>query len=87
MQMLVLEDKRQMTMVVSSSATKDLLPCQIVFTSSTPKTLPPNNKRKTDCINDGWDLTFNEITSHLWKQPSNLCKKSSFSTYNPKSSY
>jgi len=59
-QMLSLEDKRQVTIVVSSNTVKDLLPPQIVFIGSTPRTLPPNSKRKTNCINDGWDLTFCE---------------------------
>ncbi len=58
--MLGLEDKRQMTMVVSSSATKDLFPPQIIFTNFTPKTLPPNSNKKTYCINDDWDFTFSE---------------------------
>jgi hypothetical protein len=31
-----------------------------MFTSSTLRTLPPNNNGKTSCINNDWDLTFNE---------------------------
>jgi hypothetical protein len=86
-QVLSFEDKKQLTMVVSSSVIKDLLPPQIVFTSSTPRTLPLNSKGKTYCINDGWDLTLMRITSHLWKRSNNLCKKSFFLTCNPKSNY
>jgi hypothetical protein len=86
-QVLGFEDKKQLTMVVSSSVIKDLLPPQIVLTSSTPRTLPLNSNGKTYCINDGWDLTLMRITSHLWKQSNNLCKKSSFLTCNPKSNY
>jgi hypothetical protein len=59
---LSLEDKKQITMVVSCSDVMDLLP-PIVFTSTTFKTLPPNNKGKKICIKDGWDLTFNR--NHL----------------------
>jgi hypothetical protein len=59
-QMQGLEDKRQGTMVVSSSPTEDLLPRQIIFICFTLTTLPPNNKGKTKCINDGWDFIFNE---------------------------
>jgi len=47
-------------MIVSSNATRDLLPPQIVFTSSTLRTLPPNSKRKINCINDGWNFCFSE---------------------------
>jgi hypothetical protein len=59
-QVLGLEDKRQVTMVVSSNTIEDLLPPQIIFTGSAPRTLPPNSKGKTNYINDGWDLTFSE---------------------------
>ncbi len=60
MQVSGLEYKKQMTMVVSSNVANDLLPLQIVFTSSTHRTLPPNSKGKIDYINDGWDFTFSE---------------------------
>jgi hypothetical protein len=61
MQVLGLEDKRLITMVVSSSATRDLLPPQIVFINRTTyKSLPPNNQGKTNYIKDDWDLTFSE---------------------------
>jgi hypothetical protein len=63
-QMLGLEDKRQVTMVISFSATMDLLPPQMVFISSTLRTLPPNSKRKKYCINDGWILLLVRIISH-----------------------
>jgi hypothetical protein len=36
------------------------LPLQVVFTCTKHKTLPPNNEGKFICINNGWDLTFNE---------------------------
>jgi hypothetical protein len=60
-QMLGLEDKKRVTMVVSSNTVGDLLPPQIVFIGFTPRILPLNSIRKTNCINDGWDLTFCEI--------------------------
>ncbi len=47
-------------MIVSYNAIGDLLPPQIIFTTSTPRTLPPNSKRKINCINDGWDFCFSE---------------------------
>jgi hypothetical protein len=47
-------------MIVSSNATRDLLPPQIIFTSFTFRTLPPNSKRKINRINDGWDFSFSE---------------------------
>ncbi len=59
-QVLNLEDERQMTMFISSNIVKNLFPPQIVFTSSTLKTLPPNSNGKTSCINNGWDLIFIE---------------------------
>jgi hypothetical protein len=40
-QVLSLEDKKQVTMVVSSNVVGDMLPPQVMFTSCTPKTLPP----------------------------------------------
>ncbi len=58
--MLSLEDKKQITMVVSCSDVMDLFPPPIVFTSTTFKTLPPNNQGKKNCIKNGWDFTFNK---------------------------
>ncbi len=45
-QVLGLENKRRVTMVVSSSDVGDM------FTSSTFRALPPNNNGKTSCINN-----------------------------------
>lgn len=56
-------------MVVSFNTTRNLLPPQIMFTSSTPRTLPPNSNGKMSCIDNGWDLIF---IGHHWKQPNNL---------------
>jgi len=59
-QVLHLEDMRQITMTVSPNATWDLSPPHIVFNGITSKTFPPNNQRKRKCIKDGWDITFSE---------------------------
>jgi hypothetical protein len=44
---LGIKDKRQVTMVVSSSIVGVLLSLQIIFTSTIVRTLPPNNQRRT----------------------------------------
>jgi hypothetical protein len=59
-QILCLGDTRQITMTISSNATWDLPPPQIVFISITSRTFPSNNQRKRKCIKDGWDFTFSE---------------------------
>ncbi len=61
-QMLGLEDKRKIIMVVSFSVVRNLLPVQIVFTNITFKTFPPNSQGKRNCTEYGWNLTF--IESH-----------------------
>jgi hypothetical protein len=53
-------DKRQITVSVSSSATGNVLPFQIVFTCSTTKCLPPLNVGRIACEEAGWHLTFSE---------------------------
>jgi hypothetical protein len=57
---LGIEDKWQVTMVVSSFAARILLPLQVIFIGNIVKTLPLNNQRKAMCVIDGWDLTYNE---------------------------
>jgi hypothetical protein len=42
---LGIKDKRQVIVVVSSSAIGLLLPLQVIFTSTTQRTLLPNNQR------------------------------------------
>jgi hypothetical protein len=54
------EDKRQVTVVVSSTAEGVLLPFQVVFTGTTLKSLPKFNDGRRICEELGWDLT----TSH-----------------------
>jgi hypothetical protein len=53
-----LEDKRQVTVVVSSAATGEVLPFQVVFQGLTSRALPPLNDGKRECVDCGWDLTF-----------------------------
>ncbi len=55
-----IENKWQVTMVVSSFVARILLPLQIIFIGIIARTLPPNNQRKAMCVVDGWDLTHNE---------------------------
>jgi hypothetical protein len=57
---LGIEDKRQVIMIISSFVARVLLPLQIIFTSTTPQTLPPNNNQKKMCVTNGWDLTYSE---------------------------
>ena len=57
-QVLGMEDKRQITATLSSSATGQLLPLQIVFTGSTERSLPPRNAGRLMCEEAGWHLTF-----------------------------
>jgi hypothetical protein len=54
------DDKRQITVSVSSSAAGNVLPFQIVFTGSTTKCLPPLNVGRIACEEAGWHLTFSE---------------------------
>ncbi len=58
--MLNLEDKNKFTMVVSFGVAWDPLPLQIMFIGTTSITLPSNNQGMSNCIKDGWDLTFNQ---------------------------
>jgi hypothetical protein len=52
------EDKRQITVSVSSSADGDLLPFQVIFTGTTSRSLPPQNEGRLRCEEDGWHLTY-----------------------------
>ena len=58
-----IEDKRQITVAVSSSATRHVLPFQVIFQGFTPWSLPPLNDGRHECINNGWHLTF---SSNHW---------------------
>jgi hypothetical protein len=50
---LMVENKRQVTLVVSSVASGFLLPPHIMFTSTTPRCLSPCNEGKDKCISLG----------------------------------
>jgi hypothetical protein len=58
-----MEDKRQVTVTVSSSAAGTLLPFQVIFTGTTSRTLPPSNSGRRECEAAGWHLTF---SSNHW---------------------
>jgi hypothetical protein len=64
------EDKRQVTVVVSSTAEGILLPFQVVFTGTTFKSLPKMNDGRQTCEALGWDLT----TSHNHWSTLQTCK-------------
>jgi hypothetical protein len=59
-QVLGVEDKRQVTLVVSFTTNGNLLPRQVIFLDTTHRCLLPLNEGKQKCINSVWDLTFNE---------------------------
>ncbi len=59
-QVLGVEDERQITMVISSTVNGFLLPPQIVFIGFIHCCLPPFNEGKEKCMNLDWDLKFNE---------------------------
>jgi hypothetical protein len=55
---LGIEDKRQITTCVSSSASDDFLPLQLVFTGTTPRCLPKINTGQTSCLASRFDLVY-----------------------------
>jgi hypothetical protein len=55
-----IKDKRQVIVEVSSFVVGLLLPLQVIFIGTTPRTLPPNNQRKAMCVANKWDLTYSE---------------------------
>jgi hypothetical protein len=57
------DDKRQITVSVSSSAAGDLLPFQAIFTGTTYRCLPPQNEGRELCEEAGWHLTY---SSNHW---------------------
>ncbi len=59
-QVLGVENKRQVTVVVSFASNGNLLLEQVVFTHTTHRCLPPSNEGKLKCINSSWDFTFSE---------------------------
>jgi len=69
------EDKKQVTLVVSSTANGNIFPGQVVFTSTTHRRLPPSNEGKLKCINSSWDLTFSENHWSMFKTTKDLVHK------------
>lgn len=59
---LGMDDKKQITIMVSSITSGLLLPFQIVFACNKFRFLPPPNDWRTKCIVDGFDFTFS--TNH-----------------------
>ena len=55
---LGLEDKRQITCIVSSNASGKLLPSQLIFTGTTVWCLLKFTEEKTRCIHERWHLTY-----------------------------
>ena len=53
-----IEDKRQVTVVVSSAANGNILHFQVIFQGLTPRSLPPKNDKRIACENNGWHLIF-----------------------------
>jgi hypothetical protein len=58
-EVLGIEDKRQITIVVSSSIERSLLPLQVMFQGTTKHTLPPMNHGRKQCSSVGFHLTYN----------------------------
>ena len=54
-----IEDKRQIIVAVSFSATGHVLSFQVILQRLTPRSLPPLNNGRCECIDNGWHLTFN----------------------------
>ena len=48
-----MDDKRQITCSISSSAAKNLLPFQLIFTGTIDRCLPPQNTGCQECEDEG----------------------------------
>lgn len=59
-QVLKVENKRPIIMVVFLIVNGFLLPLHIVLKRTTHHCFPPSNEGEDKCMNLGWDLTFNE---------------------------
>jgi hypothetical protein len=55
---LGMEDKRQITCVMSSSASGEFLPIQAIFTGKTIRCLPKQSDEKIKCMEAGWHFIF-----------------------------
>lgn len=74
-QVLGMEDERQITASLCSSAAGQLLPIQIVFTGATERSLPPRNAGRLFCEKAGWHQTFSRIIGATSQHANNLWKK------------
>jgi hypothetical protein len=57
-QVLGVEDKRQITIIVSFVADGSSLPLEIIFTGSTRRYLPQNGLGKASCLGTRFHLTY-----------------------------
>ena len=55
---LGMDDKRQITCVVSYSAVGELLPAQVIFIGITKQNLPKHSEGKDKCLVVEWHFTF-----------------------------
>ena len=58
---LGIEDKRHITTGISTAASGELLPLQVIFTSTIQHCLPKPNIGKLDCLSVGFHLTYSTI--------------------------
>ncbi len=70
-QVLEVEDKWQITVVISSVANDFLLPLHIMVIGIIHHCLPPFNEGKNKCMSSSWDLTFSENHWSTLKQQNN----------------
>ena len=52
------EDKRQITVAVSSAANGHCLPFQVIFQGATTKSLPKQLAGRAECEQSGWNITY-----------------------------
>ncbi len=70
-------NRKQITIVVSSSADGSMLPLQVVFQGTINWALPPMNEGKKNCLSNGFHLTYSSIVSLIWKPLRSLLNTSS----------
>jgi len=51
-------DKRQVTVAISSSTIGTPLPIQVIFTKKTNGSLPLANEKKLQCQSNSWQFAF-----------------------------
>ena len=55
---LSIKNKRQITCVISSSASEEFLSIRAIFTGKTIRCLPKQSDEKIKCMEAGWHFTF-----------------------------